>query len=121
MNMEKKKHIIRLNEAELESLVEEGVKRVINEGSYGFSGFANLPAAYDYIRKYIKSKEKEIIKGYVDTGEDINDIGRVLFVVTSFLRVRADEAREPEKEDKPNIFTKLRDKFDEKFGPKIGE
>lgn len=120
MNIENKKHIIRLNEAELESLIEEGVKQVTNEGSYGYRVFDN-PAAYDYMIKYIKSKEQEIIKGYVDTGEDINDIGRVLFVVKSFLRVRADEAREPKKEDKPNIFTKLRDKFDEKFGPKVGE
>ena len=119
--MEKKKHIIRLNEAELESLIEEGVKREINEG-YSFSGYANLPAAYAYARKYIKSIEKKIIEGYVDTGGDIDEIRRVLFDVNIYLGIRADEAREPEKEeDKPNIFTKLRDKFDEKFGPKIGE
>lgn len=118
--MEKKKHIIRLNEAKLESLVEEGVKQVINEG-YSFTGYTNLPAAYDYARKYIKSIEKEIIKGYVDTGGGIDEIRRVLFGVNIYLATSADDAREPKKEeDKPNIFTKLRDKFDEKFGPKIG-
>jgi len=119
--MEKKKHIIRLNEAELESLIEEGVKREINEG-YIFTGYTNLPEAFLYARKYIKSIEKDIIEGYVDTGGGIDEIRRVLFSVNIYLATRADEAREPEKEeDKPNIFTKLRDKFDEKFGPKIGE